>query len=586
MASKIDAEDGLGVISSPYATTASSSDFKIINDPIHGYMMLDPRLFAVMDTPQVQRLRDLKQLGCCYFVFPGASHNRFEHSVGVSYLAGKMISRFKATQPELHITDHEVRMVQIAGLCHDLGHGPYSHLFDSEFLPRARPELEWTHEDGSQMMLQSLIDENGIDMHRNELQMINDMISGEPHPSSKRPFLYQIVANHKNSVDVDKFDYLSRDCHNLGLKSSYDSSRLMFSCRVIDDEVCYHSKEVYNIYEMFHTRYSLHKQVYSHRVVKAIEYMICDVLCEADRVLGISESVRDPMRFLHLTDTVLRTVEASNEAALRKAQDIMQRLRKRDLYKFVDEAIIPVELLPHFPKIRPEDIVAHQGVGNLLKPEDVIVQNLKIDYAMKERNPVDNIHFYRDPRQTTKALSIPKHKVSSLIPDQFQEKFVRVFARDFQKKNAVSRAFQRFLREFSVPVAGKTVAEVMAEKDWVLSTALMGPNSDSSHGAAGSTVSSCSSAPAALQKASHGHPMIGATGRSMSAGGGSLADEVVAGPSLVVVAGAGAGAGAVLAGSANLVSSLASSTSSPLGQKRERHSADMRDNTGDDDLGI
>jgi HD superfamily phosphohydrolase len=342
-----------------------------------------------------------------------------------------MIQRFKQIHPELNITDTEVDLVGIAGLCHDLGHGPFSHLFDSEFIKRARPELNWTHEDGSIMMLNDLIDENAIDIDRGQIRIIQDMISGEPQGLSqrRRGFLYQIVANHKNSVDVDKFDYLARDCYNVGLKSSYDSSRLLFSCRVVDDEVCFHSKEVHNIYEMFHTRYMLHRSVYSHRVVKAIEYMICDVLCQADRHLGISEAVNDPSRFVHLTDGILRTIEASTDPELEQARAIMHRIRKRDLYKFIDEVIIPPELIAGFPQVRPEDICAYQGIGNLLKPDDIIVQNLKVDYAMKDRNPVDNILFYTDPNQTTKAIKIPKQKVSSLIPDQFQERFVRVFCR-------------------------------------------------------------------------------------------------------------------------------------------------------------
>ena len=78
--------------------------------------------------------------------------------------------------------------------------------------------------------------------------------------------MYQIVANHKNSVDVDKFDYISRDCHYLGIKASYDFSRLMTLSRVIDNNVCFHSKAVYDLYELFHTRASLFKRVYTHRV--------------------------------------------------------------------------------------------------------------------------------------------------------------------------------------------------------------------------------------------------------------------------------------------------------------------------------
>jgi HD superfamily phosphohydrolase len=71
---------------------------------------------------------------------------------------------------------------------------------------------------------------------------------------TEKKFLFEIVSNARNSVDVDKFDYLARDCYNLGIKSSYDSSRLLKFSRVINDEICFHSKEVYNVYEMFHTR--------------------------------------------------------------------------------------------------------------------------------------------------------------------------------------------------------------------------------------------------------------------------------------------------------------------------------------------
>lgn len=86
----------------------------------------------------------------------------------------------------------------------------------------------------------------------------------------ERRFLFDIVANKRNSVDVDKFDYIERDTHNIGLRSSYDAKRLLMFSRVVNNEICYHHKEVYNIYEMFHTRYSLFKRIYTHRVGKHI----------------------------------------------------------------------------------------------------------------------------------------------------------------------------------------------------------------------------------------------------------------------------------------------------------------------------
>jgi len=238
-----------------------------LNDPIHGYLDISTDTFAFIDTPQYQRLRDLKQLGTLYYIFPGASHNRFEHGIGVSHLSKAWITKFGDSQPELEIPEREMHLIEIAGLCHDLGHGPFSHVFDRHFIPMTGANGKWSHEDGSVMMLKSLIDENSLDYDKYDFQFLTDLIQGHcPSYDKERSFLYEIVANYQNSIDVDKFDYLARDCHNLQLKYSYDSSRLMKFSRVIDGEICFHIKEAYNLYEMFHTRYTLHKLIYSHRV--------------------------------------------------------------------------------------------------------------------------------------------------------------------------------------------------------------------------------------------------------------------------------------------------------------------------------
>jgi HD superfamily phosphohydrolase len=130
-------------------------------------------------------------------------------------------------------------------------------------------------------------------------------------------FLFDIVSNKRNSLDVDKYDYLQRDCYNVGIKSSIDCSRLMKMSRVIDDQICWHHKEVYNLYELYHTRFSLFKRVYTHRVGKAIEYMLTDALLSADRVMGISAAITRPEEYLHLTDDIVRQIERSREPVCR-----------------------------------------------------------------------------------------------------------------------------------------------------------------------------------------------------------------------------------------------------------------------------
>jgi len=93
---------------------------KIFNDPIHGHIELHPLCVKIMDTPQFQRLRELGQLGGVSFVFASASHHRFEHSIGTSFLAGCFVESLRKSQPELKITEQEVIAVKLAGLVHDM----------------------------------------------------------------------------------------------------------------------------------------------------------------------------------------------------------------------------------------------------------------------------------------------------------------------------------------------------------------------------------------------------------------------------------------------------------------------------------
>ncbi|CAJ0630164.1 11754_t:CDS:2 [Entrophospora sp. SA101] len=311
-------------------------DIKQINDPIHGYMEFDDWAIEVIDTPEFQRLRNLKQLGTTYFVYPGASHNRFEHCLGVGHLSNKLLKQLYKNQPELKSGSFEsdLKCVTLAGLCHDLGHGPFSHVFDNRVIPK----LKLGHEEGSVKMFDHLIDENHIDLNPEEVKLIKSLITGKDPSRNKsensgREFLFDIVANKRNSIDVDKFDYLERDCYNIGIKSSYDSSRLMKFSRVIDDQICYSHKESHNIYELFHTRYSLHKKVYQHPVATAIDHMLADALVMANDVFKFSESIFDPN---------------------------LMALNRSDFHE-----------------------------------EDIIVHKHKINYSKKSDNPVDSVKFYK-----------------------------------------------------------------------------------------------------------------------------------------------------------------------------------------------
>jgi len=181
---------------------------------------LEPLLLQILDTPQFQRLRDLKQLGCAYLVFPGASHNRYEHSLGVAHLAHQLMAHLAQAQPELGITPHEILLVKIAGLCHDLGHGPFSHSFE-QFLEIVDPATRFSHEQMSVDILGWIREDNPViaaELTTDDFQFRKECMDPYSNPTQSNPkkFMYDIVANARNSVDVDKFDYLARVVSRVG----------------------------------------------------------------------------------------------------------------------------------------------------------------------------------------------------------------------------------------------------------------------------------------------------------------------------------------------------------------------------------
>ncbi|CAF1442196.1 unnamed protein product [Didymodactylos carnosus] len=168
---------------------------KIFNDPVHGSIELNPLLVNIIDTPQFQRLRRIKQLSVTHYVFPGASHNRFEHSVGTCYLAGELLTSLQQQQPHLDITDQDKLCVQIAALCHDLGHGPFSHLFE-DVIREIRPDRNWTHEEASIKMFDYMIEQNNLktilnryNLNDADIIFIKELIAGPLPENNKKVWL-------------------------------------------------------------------------------------------------------------------------------------------------------------------------------------------------------------------------------------------------------------------------------------------------------------------------------------------------------------------------------------------------------------
>ncbi|XP_016374875.1 deoxynucleoside triphosphate triphosphohydrolase SAMHD1-like [Sinocyclocheilus rhinocerous] len=477
---------------------------KIFNDPVHGHIELHPLLVKITDTPQFQRLRHIKQLGGTYLVYPGASHNRFEHSIGVAYLAGCLVKVLHDNQPELKITKQDFLCVQIAGLCHDLGHGPLSHVFDGLFIPEAIKEKqlkglsddkiqekkEWKHEQMSVKMFNKIVEslkaknEDVLKEHElydKDVTFITELIKGAEKSDVKWPykgrdedksFLYEIVANKQNNIDVDRWDYFTRDCHHLGIRNSFDHQRLLKFARVCKvngrNHICFRDKEADNVYDMFRTRYTLHRQAYQHKICNIIEDMFTKALIKADRDLHkdkpedmftLSEAIHNAEEYTKLTDEIFGQILSSDSDKLKESQDILKKIINRELPKFVGEARLMEE---NKSKMSPEQrstktqmqekltetwkkaVKKYKPTDSAvsLKADDFSVYVVDLGHGTKGKKPFDNIYFY-SKWNNKEASCIEKYQLSSFLPETFTEELVRVYC-DKPNENRVEEADKCF----------------------------------------------------------------------------------------------------------------------------------------------
>lgn len=204
---------------------------------------------------------------------------------------------FKKKHTKETITNEEILCLEVAGLCHDLGHGPFSHVFDQQF--RKKCKGKWTHEDLSTKMLDKVFKtlDRSVDLKKligdKGEELIKDLIEPSKAVHKEKPFLYEIISNEENKIDVDKWDYFSRDCHMLGLHHNFQCLRSIKLARIEENHISFPKSEYFNLFDMFYTRFTLHRRAYLHHVVKAVEMMIADAFLKADSYLTFLP-VRDP----------------------------------------------------------------------------------------------------------------------------------------------------------------------------------------------------------------------------------------------------------------------------------------------------
>ena len=435
---------------------------KTLHDAIHGYIHLTVFATKIIDTNFFQRLRKLKQLGVCHYVYPTGMHTRFEHSIGTYYIAGeqlntivtttdpKSIDNYLANIPELkhyyktmyddlvHPLDMYVcELIKIAALCHDIGHGPFSHVFDDIFISDVGKGDKYcaTHEERSGVMIQMLIEQDEIlskIIHTDEIVFIQNLINPTKYHTG---FIYQIVSNTLNSLDVDKFDYLTRDTYALNFQAKIDPTRLVKHIRIIDNNIVYPEQAVDDIYNLFQTRFRLHKEVYCHKVVIAIQFVIVKLMKLLDDILKISDSISDMDQFCLLTDEyILESVKVIDKFKhnltdvqiknINEAKQLIDNLQNRKLYAVICNLISATK------------INIDNYIGNLPDKDNIIVFQNKIGFVSGNKpNPLDSIFVYKTKDSTKiagklEAFKKDKDNVTALMPKMYQEYIITFYYTD------------------------------------------------------------------------------------------------------------------------------------------------------------
>lgn len=289
-----------------------------IKDPVHGYVYITEEEKEIIDSYPVQRLRRLRQLAGAEYVYPGANHTRFEHSIGVMYLAGKVTENPNISQI---ISREEAEAVRIAGLLHDVGHGPFSHVFEHLLTKK----LKKTHEDITAWIIKHSELKDVLSSFGYNAEDIAELAVGSLSIRGKA-FLNQII---RSSIDVDKLDFVVRDTYHTGAEYGFvDVFRLIHTFDVLDRNLAVDIGALSTLESFIIARIESFKSIYFHRVGRAAQIMLATALEKADEELGLS-AFKTPEEYLAMDDYTVWAMLKN----CKKSSQIIRNLERRKMLK-------------------------------------------------------------------------------------------------------------------------------------------------------------------------------------------------------------------------------------------------------------
>lgn len=426
----------------------------IVRDVIHGDLHLPLYVWEVADTFVMQRLRGLKQAGLCHLVRPSAVHTRYNHSLGVAYLAKELLRELQANSDIPPLEEGICASVILAALLHDIGHGIISHAFD-RYMKHVDPT--WSHEGQAKVLIRHMFATTpGLEEHLVRdigvnVDLIITLITNDKEPDAYPgvpKFVHEIVSNKISGMDVDKWDYILRDSLMTQTPVSVNVKRLISTARVVEDHIMWPLSETSNVFQVFESRYKLHL-VYSHTICKVAEYMAM----EAVRLLGdweiipgvpISKAHCHPEAYVLMTDWIVDGgIAGYLPGAVPEAAKIMfKRIALRQFWTLIVNVAWPEDSGCADPDSIVQDIMTFSD-GDAITAHDFVVDVAVINCGKGKFNPVERVQFFNewgvvDPKTVSES--------SYLRPSGYQARQVRVYSKEPDKFHDVNEAVVSWVR--------------------------------------------------------------------------------------------------------------------------------------------
>lgn len=413
-----------------------------VKDPVHGYIYFTEEERVIMDSAPVQRLRRIKQLAGSDLTYPGAIHNRFIHSLGTMHLSGILAERLR----DLGYIDLDgVKKLRISGLLHDVGHGPFSHVYE-EVLNERRG---LTHED----LTSWIVKEGELKEVLGDLGYSKDEVADLSVGRLKGAdaFLNQVVTGR---LSPDTMDYIVRDSYFTGVGfGAVDIRRLIDSLDVVDGSVAVEYPGALYVLEAFIiARLELFNAVYFHRTVRAANIMLSRAILHADEELKLT-GFTSIDEFLSMDDCSLvssiLSLKDAGEAGV--AKQLISMLNRRRMFKSVYEIVI------HREEGLPSTILKRPSLRKKLEEEVGEAAGVDPDYIVIDVPTVLSVPVH--PKDGTEVLvfkrGVPVEvrkvtEVSRILSSlsKFTD-VVRVYTLQ-EHKEAVEKACRKFFAESSL----------------------------------------------------------------------------------------------------------------------------------------